>query len=294
MPLRLILLILLILLTATTVTAQPAQNSPRQYPDSPEGFRLQLEDLISASKSGDEALLAADLDALALPNPTDWIAAHFSSGDLPKLQQDYPFSFAGFRKHIASFAVTVNQTSGFEIAVQPSELPTPPHDDAEEQALPAPRYSVSVQNFRYGSTNPDDRTPSHVNSFVYLDGRFRYVGGTYPFWWEDLQRIRRGSSALAQGRDPIVMHAARLINKVSPEYPKKARKHHIEGTVRLHAIISKDGAPRKLDVISGDPLLADAALKAVRQWRYLPTLLNGQPVEVDTTIDVIFALNRKD
>jgi protein TonB len=83
-----------------------------------------------------------------------------------------------------------------------------------------------------------------------------------------------------------------LLKRVNPEYPKKARKQHIEGTVRLHAIIAKDGSMNNLEVLSGDPLLVDAALKAVRQWRYQPTLLNGSPVEVDTTIDVTFALNK--
>jgi len=86
--------------------------------------------------------------------------------------------------------------------------------------------------------------------------------------------------------------AAMLLKRVSPEYPKKARKQHVEGTVRLHAIIAKDGSVQNLEVLSGDPLLVDAALKAVRQWRYRPTQVNGSPVEVDTTIDVIFALNK--
>jgi len=60
----------------------------------------------------------------------------------------------------------------------------------------------------------------------------------------------------------------------------------------LHAIISKDGTIKELEVVSGHPLLQQAALDAVRQWRYQPTLLNGEPVEVDTTIDVIFSLNQ--
>lgn len=88
------------------------------------------------------------------------------------------------------------------------------------------------------------------------------------------------------------LQMARLIKKVSPEYPKKARKQHVQGAVRLHAIIAKDGSVKNLEVVSGDPLLVDAALKAVRQWRYEPTLIDGQPVEVDTTIDVKFALNQ--
>jgi protein TonB len=88
------------------------------------------------------------------------------------------------------------------------------------------------------------------------------------------------------------VQAARIVNRVQPVYPPLARQTRISGTVRLHAIISKDGTIQQLEVISGHPLLQQAALDAVRQWRYQPTLLNGEPVEVDTTIDVIFSLNQ--
>jgi len=85
--------------------------------------------------------------------------------------------------------------------------------------------------------------------------------------------------------------AAQLVNRVQPVYPPLARQTKISGTVRLHAIISKDGSVQQLEVLSGHPLLVQSALDAVRQWKYKPTLLEGEPVEVDTTIDVIYALN---
>jgi len=88
------------------------------------------------------------------------------------------------------------------------------------------------------------------------------------------------------------VQSARILNRVQPTYPPLARQTRISGTVRLHAIISKDGTIQQLEVISGHPLLQQSALDAVRQWRYQPTLLNGEPVEVDTTIDVIFSLNQ--
>ena len=88
------------------------------------------------------------------------------------------------------------------------------------------------------------------------------------------------------------VQAARIVNRVQPVYPPLARQTRISGTVRLHAIIGKDGAITSLEVMSGHPLLQQAALDAVRQWRYQPTLLNGEPVDVDTTIDVIFSLNQ--
>ncbi len=86
--------------------------------------------------------------------------------------------------------------------------------------------------------------------------------------------------------------AARIVNRVQPVYPPLARQTRISGTVRLHAIIGKDGTVQQLEVMSGHPLLQQNALDAVRQWRYQPTLLNGEPVDVDTTIDVIFSLNQ--
>jgi len=85
---------------------------------------------------------------------------------------------------------------------------------------------------------------------------------------------------------------ALLIHRVIPIYPPLAVQMHLAGTVRLHAIIGTDGTVRELAVETGHPLLVKAALDAVRQWRYRPTLLNEEPVEVETTITVIFELNR--
>jgi protein TonB len=85
---------------------------------------------------------------------------------------------------------------------------------------------------------------------------------------------------------------ARLIRKIVPPYPALARQARISGTVRLIGIIGKDGTIRNLQLVSGHPLLIEAALQAVRQWIYQPTLLTGQPVEVIAPIDVIFTLSQ--
>jgi len=87
--------------------------------------------------------------------------------------------------------------------------------------------------------------------------------------------------------------AAALIYKVQPQYPTLARNIHLSGTVYLRAIIATDGSVRQLEVISGNPLLANPALQAVRQWRYQPTRLNGEPVEVETFITVNFVLDQQ-
>ncbi|HXW61082.1 MAG TPA: energy transducer TonB [Candidatus Acidoferrales bacterium] len=86
------------------------------------------------------------------------------------------------------------------------------------------------------------------------------------------------------------VQGAKLVHQVQPIYPQIAKTAHVSGTVLLHAIIAKDGSIQELQYVSGPPLLMRAAMDAVHEWRYQPTLLNGEPVEVDTTIQVVFTL----
>jgi periplasmic protein TonB len=94
------------------------------------------------------------------------------------------------------------------------------------------------------------------------------------------QRIRVGGD----------VEAASLLKQVTPEYPSIAKTAHVSGTVVLHAIISKDGSIESLQYVSGPALLMTSAMSAVKEWRYKPTMLNGTPVEVDTTVQVVFSL----
>jgi protein TonB len=80
------------------------------------------------------------------------------------------------------------------------------------------------------------------------------------------------------------------IHDVRPNYPPLARQARIQGKVVLQAQISKEGTIENLQLISGHPMLAPAAIEAVKQWRFKPYLLNGEPVEVDTQVEVNFTL----
>lgn len=96
------------------------------------------------------------------------------------------------------------------------------------------------------------------------------------------QRIRVGGN----------VQQAKLVRQPRPVYPPLARQARIQGQVRLTAVIARDGTIQELQVVSGHPLLVPAALEAVKQWVYQPTLLNGEPVEVITQIDVNFTLSQ--
>lgn len=88
------------------------------------------------------------------------------------------------------------------------------------------------------------------------------------------------------------VQAANILQKVTPPYPPEAKQARIQGTVRFNATIGPDGTVKNLVVVSGHPTLVQSAMEAVRQWVYKPTLLNGNPVEVITTIDVNYTLNQ--
>lgn len=99
------------------------------------------------------------------------------------------------------------------------------------------------------------------------------------------------AKAPAQIRVGGEVQAARLTHEVTPVYPQIARQARVSGVVQLAAIIAPNGTVKNLHVISGNPLLVDAAVSAVKQWTYRPTYLNGKPVEVATDVDVKFTLS---
>jgi protein TonB len=136
-----------------------------------------------------------------------------------------------------------------------------------------------------------------VFAFAYVDGAFRIV--LVPdFSKPTAPPPSRADASKTNAAEPgralrmgAAVQAARVVCKVAPYYPMGARMAYISGTVRLHAIIGKDGSVKQLEAVSGPDELIASAKAAVSQWRYRPILVNGEPVEVDTTIDVIYSLN---
>jgi periplasmic protein TonB len=116
-----------------------------------------------------------------------------------------------------------------------------------------------------------------------------------------IRTARRAGRTLALRGKSSVSHSARrvsggvmegmLVHRVLPVYPAMARATHTAGRVELQATISRTGTIENLRAVSGPQLLIQAAIDAVTQWRYRPYLLNGDPVEVETTINVDFTMN---
>jgi protein TonB len=148
----------------------------------------------------------------------------------------------------------------------PSTIPRQPYIPSTQEP-PAPGDYSGIEGNPNGIGSQD-------NPF---NGR-----GTHP-------DVRQAAPAAAQHVSSGVMQG-RLIYKVVPTYPAVAQAIHASGTVVLQATISRTGAIENLRVVEGPAILRQAALDAVKQWRYRPYMLNGQPVEVETTVDVQFTL----
>jgi len=169
-------------------------------------------------------------------------------------------------------AQTARSTSDFSgtVLIPPSRIPDHimPIQDVAPPGNPLINTGVGVQN---GSSD------GVANSV--LNDMLRSVPIKVPT--ASVTKVRV-SSGVAQGL---------LIRQVKPQYPPLALQARIQGTVVLQAVIGKDGTVQDLHVVSGHPLLTGAAIAAARQWLYKPYFLNGEPVEVDTQINVIFTLS---
>jgi protein TonB len=186
----------------------------------------------------------------------------------------------------------------------PPELPAQP----QQQSSSLPRLRVPTHVFIAPRTAPANSPQPFVDALDNPPPALSMTGGTepshLPFSDAGVSRTdiaappaEHQSTATPVKADGLPVRlsegvlAAQLIKKVIPVYPPLARQAPISGTVRLEGIVSKDGTIRNLRVLSGHPLLVSAAVDAVRQWVYRPTLLSSVPVEVIAPIDVVFTLN---
>ncbi len=183
------------------------------------------------------------------------------------------------------------------------EKPAPPHahppSSTESRPVPClfcakPKAPTPTRPYSVGSASSADPAPGIGDGGIDgPPGPGAWILGADPVGKPfEIKKPEPPEQKSPLHRSEGVMAAA-LIYKVQPPYPAIARAIHLAGTVNLRAIIGTDGTVRHLEVISGNPILANPALQAVRQWRYQPTRLNGEPVEVETFITVNFVLDQQ-
>jgi len=243
-------------------------------PNSVAGFQSQVDELIRIGKTHDQATWIVALGTFALPNSATWFEANFLSQQVAQLTQAYPGIRDGHLGHISWVLGHNVDAPGFAVKVEPSEMPAPPSDAGFESLLPRPLHPVALQNFRLTpAANSGSMPPSWVSSFVYIDGHFRVVGGTYPFW----------SEGLTPYRGPMALPASTLrgMTVQGIAYRKDQTGGPIVGIVQLQIKVERDGHVSKIKVLSGDQEFIEDAKGYMKSAQFpampdIPQLANAE------------------
>jgi len=244
---------------------KPAQAATAEsYPNTPDGLRQLLLEFLRLAKSGDQAKLRTEISAMEIPDYKNWFTHAFGREDGQKLGDRYETSLKTGELHFEMLWT--------ELAMQQGLI------SVDRLRVPSGTVDAYRANWKKtdDSAGPDSQS---IGVFYFVDGKFRVDGSRH-----DLRVLSTNKTGPAT--------VGKLLNRVQPVYPPLARQTKIQGTVAVNVIVRKDGTVEVQTVGSGHPLLMQAAADAVKQWRYEPTTVEGEPVDIQTKIYVVFALTK--
>jgi hypothetical protein len=272
--------IVLCLCWSVAIVAAQGQNAAvptteRTYPDSADGMQAQMDEIVRVAGSNDKAMTRTALDSLGVPNADKWLAAHFDPRFAVQLRQDYATALSTYQSHIAWVGENFAKFNDFGLKGEPLENPKPVADSGFESLLPRPVDPLKIENYRFTSTSSDPKhgPPSWVSAFVYIDGRFRFVGGTYPFWAEGLTGLRGPMSI-----PPATIHG-RTVQGIA--FRKDEKGPGVDAIVQLKVSVGRSGKVDHIKVLSGDGAFVQDAKDYVKTAEFgalpdIPQLANAK------------------
>jgi TonB family protein len=282
-----------------------AQGEHSASQDELDDLRSLMTTAISAAREADHAKLEEIARNLMIPDYETWFKTTFGEELGARLTAAYKANFGREEKWLPRLFEWLAKQEGELEVEDANQLPRNMANSCGQTLMDAQKgntifYRVDLRKKESSGSN----TVSSAGYFVMVQGGFRRLDckslglqATKPMTGvvagTDEQTVLTDDS---KGTTPTRIRIggnvqkAKLIERVQPKYPDEALNNRITGAVFLHIILEKDGTVKQVEVVSGHPLLVQAAIDAVRQWKYQPTLLNDEPVEVDTTVNVIFSL----
>jgi TonB family protein len=279
----------------------PSADPAGPYPDAADGLHSLLQQLITAIQKNDAAQVSAVTHGFILPAYQTWFPKVFGAEEGARMAQRYEGLLPEFDSKFTQQMQLYVKEGMTEITVTRLESADQPSTDSYAiRTMRAMQNPVLVYSVAMGKASATSWNVPGI--FVFEQGSFTFVDLQTIHALDNINaRTPAGSGISENPRSGVPsrirvagnVQAARMIRQVMPAYPSEAKSKHIQGTVVLHVVIGKDGSIGILNVVNGPAELTKSAMDAVKQWRYSPTLLNGSPVEVDTTISVIFTLGLK-
>jgi TonB family protein len=244
---------------------KPAQAATAEvYPNTPDGLRQLLLDLLRHASSGDQAKLQIEIAAMKIPDYKNWFVQAFGPEQGQRVGDRYGQSLEAGESQFELLWTELARQQGV-ISVNRLGIPSGTQD----------AYRANWKKTD-DSTGPDSQS---IGIFYFVDGKFRLDGSRH-----DVRILSSNKTG------PVTV--GKLLSRVQPVYPPLARQARIQGTVSVNVIVRKDGTVEAENVGAGHPLLVQAAVDAVKQWRYEPTTVNGEPVDIETKVYVAFSLNK--
>ena len=275
----------------------PATAPPSAYPEKSGGLDKELHDLVKARKSGDKTTQDVILRSFVLPDPEKWFTRTFGPDAGEHMAGQYiPVSHAlvqalkGVFDHLDDMKFNDMEIRKFDKAC----------DDRADDYVDPLLLARTEQAPLYEAMFRNGNSYQQMNSFVFAEGAFRYIGRINipdSLLFDEMRHKATDTPTASANINKSVklggnVAAGRMIKRVPPVYPEDARRNYTQGTVRLLAIIQEDGSVGELRVARGVCSLSKAAIDAIKQWKYQPFLANGQNLRIYTTIETVFTLNR--
>jgi hypothetical protein len=221
-------------------------DAAKTYAHSRAGLEEQFADVLAVVRTGDEGAIHKALDTLGIPDAKGWITAHFAAKDVAQEDAAYAGGLKKFQSHVWWVTGNFGENPEFALKVEESAIARSLSDVGFESLVPRPKDEVKIETFRISGNVPDPKlgSQSWVSSFIYLDGRFRMIGGTYPFWAEGLNATRGPMSLPAREIHGRTVQAA--------AFRSDSKGNGIDGIVHIEVDVGHDGKVKKMKVLSGD------------------------------------------
>jgi TonB family protein len=267
---------------ATKIEAPTPTQTPAAIPESSAGLKSQLEAILRIAKDKKSRQLDNLVNELQIPNDADWFSATFGEELGSSLAATYNDSWKDYGELVVRMFRDEASAKQFQVFVKEYSASSPvPSDPFIQAILQNSKIALKLYAASVGKARPIDTLPG---IYVYYQGSFRLANWRTFYGLPNVKpvRIRLGTgSALNQ-----------LIRLVNPVLPPELRGKKLQGTVLVHIVIDRDGNVIRAEPVSGPPELIKGALDAVRLWLFKPTLLNGDPVEVDTAVTINYSITQ--
>jgi TonB family protein len=248
------------------------------YPNTADGLHSLLTDLLAVAKGDDEGKFWSKIAEMEIPDYENWFTRTYGREKGQVLADAYGKSLKLSEQQFEMLWMELAKQEG-EITINRLDVANRRFDLAKkDDSLANPTDEFKADWKKTGTSAGPARQA--IGYFCFVDGKFRLKN--FPHEVQILSTTKPG---------PVV--AAKLINRVQPVYPEAARKLRLRGMVSVNVVIHKDGMVTVQNVGAGHPLLAPPAVAAVQQWKYEPTTVSGEPVDVQMKVYVTFEFSQQ-